>query len=236
MTTRSEHFNSSHFGGAAGGLPTTQRTCIGLMPIVAGPPSSSSSSSASEGVAAWPEHGPSLEALVKLTEIYFDRQVRLLDPATITLFQPDTSKPGGFTSAVRWEHNSSGGKATIKQCRVAQVPDKGAGDFHPRGAGSSGGGVRLQVHVNPLLTELGEIRANGGTDVDDCFAIMGVTMIDLYSGSSDLFVAGMAAGASNVAVFSFHRYHPCIKASCPTSLTPRHPLSVTRTRMSDIHT
>ena len=47
--------------------------------------------------------------------------------------------------------------------------------------------------------------------MDDCYAIMGVTMIDLYSGSTDLFVAGMAAGGSNVAVFSFHRYHPCLK-------------------------
>jgi len=87
---------------------------------------------------------------------------------------------------------------------VAHVPEKGAGDFDDDFAGS--GGARVQVHVDPLLAELGKIRERGGVAVDDCFAIMGVTMIDLYSGSTDLFVAGMAAGASNVAVFSFHRY------------------------------
>ena len=73
--------------------------------------------------------------------------------------------------------------------------------------------TRMQAHVDPLLSQLASIREAGGAQVDECFAIMGVTMIDLYSSSSDLFVAGMAAGASNVAVFSFARYHPCLKMS-----------------------
>ena len=38
-------------------------------------------------------------------------------------------------------------------------------------------------------------------------------MEDLYSSNPDLFVAGMAAGGSGVAVFSFHRYHPLIRMS-----------------------
>jgi archaemetzincin len=40
---------------------------------------------------------------------------------------------------------------------------------------------------------------------------MAVTMEDLYQTSPDLFVSGMAAGGSKVAVFSFGRYHPHIK-------------------------
>merc|ERR1719197_1787482 len=38
-------------------------------------------------------------------------------------------------------------------------------------------------------------------------------MVDLYSAESDLFVAGMAAGGSRVAVFSFHRYSPFLRMS-----------------------
>ena len=60
--------------------------------------------------------------------------------------------------------------------------------------------------MDPLLSLLAEMRAC--PDAKGCFCLMGVTMEDLYSSPSDLFVAGMAAGGSNTAVFSFHRYHP----------------------------
>jgi len=45
----------------------------------------------------------------------------------------------------------------------------------------------------------------------DAFAVIGVTMEDLYSSPGDLFIAGMAAGGSKVAVLSFARYHPRIR-------------------------
>jgi predicted Zn-dependent protease len=38
-------------------------------------------------------------------------------------------------------------------------------------------------------------------------------MSDLYSHDTDLFIAGMAAGGSKVAVLSLHRYHPNVKMS-----------------------
>ena len=47
--------------------------------------------------------------------------------------------------------------------------------------------------------------------IHDAFAVVGVTMEDLYSSPGDLFIAGMAAGASKVAVLSFARYHPRIR-------------------------
>ena len=83
-------------------MPTTQRTCIGLMPIVAGPPSSSSSSSASEGVAAWPEHGPSLEALVKLTDV----ATVVLGPGLIAIVALSLLmvRLGSFDLALLWDH------------------------------------------------------------------------------------------------------------------------------------
>ena len=101
---------------------------------------------------------------------------------------------------MEWKHPSSGGRTTIKQCRTALAADDESD-------------ARLQVHVDPLLSQLGRVREAGGAAVDECYAIMGVTMVDLYSANSDLFVAGMAAGGSNVAVFSFARYHPCLKMS-----------------------
>lgn len=42
---------------------------------------------------------------------------------------------------------------------------------------------------------------------------MALTMEDLYSDPTDLFVAGMAAGGSGVAVFSFCRYQPFYRFS-----------------------
>ena len=135
--------------------------------------------------------------------------MRVLSLATLKLVEPDMKKVGGFVKPwMGWTHEATGNTAKITQCRVAHVPEKGANDV---GSDGGGGGVRLQVHVNPLLSQLSKIREAGGTAVDSCYAVMGITMIDLFSSPEDLFVAGMAAGASNVAVFSFHRYHPCLK-------------------------
>ena len=107
------------------------------------------------------------------------------------------SKPGGFKRTVTWKHKATESTKKIKQCRTSA----GAGE------------AKLQVHVDPLLMSLSAIRSSRYKELDECFCVMGVTMIDLYSHASDLFVAGMAAGGTNVAVFSFHRYHPCLKVS-----------------------
>ena len=62
---------------------------------------------------------------------------------------------------------------------------------------------------------MAELRAAGvhedGAPIDDAFAVVGVTMCDLYSGDDDLFVAGMAAPSTFSGVLSFARYHPCIE-------------------------
>ena len=77
--------------------------------------------------------------------------------------------------------------------------------------------VRLQLSVEPILSELVHIRTRcggGGKGAgwfDGAFCVVAVTMLDLYSVESDLFIAGLAAGGVKVAAFSFHRYHPRLK-------------------------
>lgn len=69
---------------------------------------------------------------------------------------------------------------------------------------------RRQMHVDPVLSLLSQQKESKGFKeaFPDAFCIMAVTMEDLYSDPTDLFVAGMAAGGSHVAVFSFARYQP----------------------------
>ena len=106
---------------------------------------------------------------------------------------------------------------------------------------------RAQLHVDDALGELARARhaalargggggGGGGDDADralaDSCCLVGVTMVDLYSAESDLFVAGMAAGGSRVAVFSFHRYALAVAKSSlpplPDSLRIGEPPSGTR--------
>lgn len=66
---------------------------------------------------------------------------------------------------------------------------------------------RQQLNVSSCL------RALKSAIPDDAFCLIALTMEDLYGGESDLFVAGMAAGNSGVAIFSFARYDPCLTFS-----------------------
>jgi archaemetzincin len=69
---------------------------------------------------------------------------------------------------------------------------------------------RRQLHVDDILSLLSKkfqsrrFRARH----EDAFCLFAVTLEDLYSCDTDLFVAGMAAGLSKVAVFSLNRYDP----------------------------
>jgi len=59
-----------------------------------------------------------------------------------------------------------------------------------------------QLAVNPLLTALHHMLPN------DAKCLLGLTMDDLYDGTTDSFVVGMAAGGSGIGIFSFARYDP----------------------------
>lgn len=62
----------------------------------------------------------------------------------------------------------------------------------------------LQVCVDGSLMQLRKLIPN------DAICLIGLTMLDLYSDDSDLFVAGMAAGNHRVAIFSLYRYDPSL--------------------------
>jgi archaemetzincin len=180
------------------------RHAIMLLPIISG--------------SSWPAHGPPLQELADMTRIYFDRPVEVLQPATVEI--PNAKGSKGRKAKFKWKsHYAAPSKI---QGRIATTANATAADgTHIGDDGDSSsavcgeGDTRVQLHVDPLLTELSVIKEKLATSSSSGmlapFCVMGVTMVDLYSGEDDLFVAGMAAGGSKVAVFSFHRYHPCMK-------------------------
>ena len=63
-------------------------------------------------------------------------------------------------------------------------------------------GKRIQLQIDGVLAQLRSVQVQGA------LMVVAVTMYELFDAPSDLFVAGMAHGRHNVAVFSFTRYHP----------------------------
>eukprot|EP00602_Paraphysomonas_sp_CaronLab_P000507 CAMPEP_0185020020 /NCGR_PEP_ID=MMETSP1103-20130426/2610_1 /TAXON_ID=36769 /ORGANISM="Paraphysomonas bandaiensis, Strain Caron Lab Isolate" /LENGTH=414 /DNA_ID=CAMNT_0027550657 /DNA_START=76 /DNA_END=1317 /DNA_ORIENTATION=+ len=141
----------------------------------------------------WPEYGPRLDHLSQWLSAFYCREVVVLDFASLS---PKRSDGGGRGRPVEWQ-GADGCTGGIK----GRVYDEN----------------RFQTHVDGVLAALSNILeagTYGEVGVENGFAMVGVTMCDLYSAESDLFVAGMAAGGSKVAVLSFARYHPRIKM-CP---------------------
>ena len=64
-----------------------------------------------------------------------------------------------------------------------------------------------QLNVSSLLLKLKQCIPN------NALCLVALTMADLYETSTDLFVAGMAAGNHRVGVFSFCRYNPTLTFS-----------------------
>ncbi|UJR16590.1 hypothetical protein I4U23_003490 [Adineta vaga] len=59
-----------------------------------------------------------------------------------------------------------------------------------------------QIHVSSILNALTKVVPN------DARCLVALTMCDLYSDDTDLFIAGLARGNNRVAVFSLYRYDP----------------------------
>mmetsp|Transcript_63351 Transcript_63351/g.187206 ORF Transcript_63351/g.187206 Transcript_63351/m.187206 type:complete len:506 (-) Transcript_63351:782-2299(-) len=168
----------------------------------------------------WPEHGPPLDSLADYTRSFFDREVIVLPPAVVASAPTaSTSKNPRFD--IKFPKGHGGGKGRQVRSHATVV-----GRFDKKTK-------RMQLQVESLLEELAAFREkrgasgtgrvplsqqNSGNPASSAkeernFCVMGVTMVDLYDGPSDLFCAGMAYGGSKVAIFSFSRYHPCIKMS-----------------------
>jgi archaemetzincin len=127
---------------------------------------------------------------------FFSREVEILDFVTLRPQVQDEGRKRKAKDKIVWQGNDQESHLVGRICA-----DTG----------------RYQTHVDGLLSELFELKEEGsynGTPLTDAFSVVGVTMCDLYSCNSDLFVAGMAAGGSKVAVLSFARYHPMLKM-CP---------------------
>ncbi|RUS81609.1 hypothetical protein EGW08_010622 [Elysia chlorotica] len=65
----------------------------------------------------------------------------------------------------------------------------------------------LQICVDSILCKLRTVKPQ------DALCLIGLTPHDLYGDESDLFVAGMASGLQQVAVFSLMRYNPALSFS-----------------------
>jgi len=144
----------------------------------------------------WPNHGPALDGLASWMAAFFAKDVQILDFVTLQPIVQDGSRKRAAKSKILW-------KSSTRDSRVAGRICEASG--------------RYQTHVDGLLSELltmKEDETDGKCDISDAFTVVGVTMCDLYSCAADLFVAGMAAGGSKVAVLSFARYHPMLKM-CP---------------------
>lgn len=133
--------------------------------------------------ALWPAYMPSLSALQEWVSLFYDRETHLLP---FCYLYPDDKK----NDTVIFESPN--------------IVRKLSGRYEQ-------GGNSFQVHVSGLLSTLDYKHLIFGDSLDlaDAFTVVGITPCDLYSCSSDLFIAGMAS--ANSCVLSFFRYHPHIK-------------------------
>lgn len=145
----------------------------------------------SEEEGRWPETGPALDGILEYVSAFFCRDVIKLD---YVYLKPNPGQ--NSRKPVIW-------RTSTHECEITGRLSKSSS--------------RFQTHVDGLLTEIAAVRDDGcynGQAISNAFAVVGITSSDLYSGESDLFIAGMAAGGSKVAVLSLARYHPHLKM-CP---------------------
>ena len=147
--------------------------------------------------------GPHLDHLVGLTRAFFDRPVLVLPPAVLKVVgvKPNPNKVGAFASSKDSSFTLNWPKA-VSSLSTSKITGR-----HDSTTGHS------QLQVESLLNELSSFKKSSRSVPSDAFCVMGVSMVDLYDGPTDLFCAGMAFGGSAVAVFSFFRYHPHLRMS-----------------------
>ena len=134
---------------------------------------------------------PNFDDLAEYARLFFCLPVEVL-PA-VTLEEED--------SAIYWiESATMKGRVNKRAERKSPRSTKFRMDFRQKDG-------HLQLHCPSVLARLRR------TLPDDALCLVGLTMLDLYSDDSDLFVAGLAAGSHRVAVFSFFRYDPGLSFS-----------------------
>jgi hypothetical protein len=166
-----------------------QGTTIYLLPIVA------SDSQNEIGRCSWSAHAPSLSALAQWVSAFYDRECEVMPAAFV---RPNPSDESAFT----FDHPTY--KLTQKlRGRQSEIVEEEA--FNGVAGQDS---PRYQIRVQDLLRVLENIKTRCPDSAvrEKEIAIVGVTMVDLFSHASDLFVAGFAG--RGVSMLSLRRYHP----------------------------
>lgn len=145
----------------------------------------------------WPSSAPKLKELREIVSAFFDRKVIVLGFATLEA----EKKQRSGKDTIRWDTGCGGQYAQTSARLKGRICQKSK---------------RFQTDTKELLAELANVKDRGsfnGTRLDDAFAIIGVTVLDLFSAPAELFIAGSASMNQKAAVLSFGRYHPMMKSS-----------------------
>jgi len=137
---------------------------------------------------------PNFTDLAEYAQLFFCLPVEVLPPVTLKIDKDVVYWVDSIESREQSRHQA----ATRKSMRTAKYR------LDSRFDDKSG---HYQLHVNSLLLKLKQCIPN------DALCLMALTMSDLYDASTDLFVAGMAAGNHRVGTFSFCRYDPTLTFS-----------------------
>jgi predicted Zn-dependent protease len=142
----------------------------------------------------WPNEAPNLNNITELVSIFFDRPVTTLPYIVVK----PRRLPAGNCIAWKTIGNSYNNASDIR------------GRVHEQSG-------HFQIELDELLHKvIAPIQSSGmhaGSRFCDNFAVVGVTMLDLYDNDASLFMAGGACMQNKTAVLSLARYNPRIKSS-----------------------
>lgn len=195
--------------GVSKSAEISSNSTIYIVPIVEEKMPAATSKIAEVSAPAWPSRGPKLQALCDIISAFFGRKVEVLDSITVKLKargeQKDSSDRSmqGTACHFEWKTTLPSADQTLSSCTAIDNL-QGRIDLNTD---------HFQLNTNSILNMLKTIKHDG-------FAIVGVTMCDLYSSSNDnnrdskeLFMAGGAWINDKIAVTSFCRYDALIKSS-----------------------
>jgi hypothetical protein len=191
---------------------SSRKSRIYLLPILGVDEKSSISKGAS-----WSSHAPSLSELSFWVSSFYNRTCEVLPPAFVYLLEQhsestqNTPKSESETSLnFIFDYPTYNIQETLYG-RISGIEEEhfnGISSEHRRAAQPL---PRCQIRVRQLLEVIHRIKYETNLK-NEAIAIVGVTMIDLFSHSTDLFVAGFA-GKGRVSMLSLRRYHPRIVMS-----------------------
>lgn len=137
---------------------------------------------------------PTFADLAEYSRLFYDLPVEVLPPVQLLVDRDQVS----WVDTVEAKDLARNPRATRQSGRTTHY--KLSARFHSKSG-------RYQLQVGSVLYKLRQIIPN------DSICVMALTMSELYDESTDLFVAGMAAGNQRVGVFSFSRYDPTVTFS-----------------------